>query len=93
MRQAIANRGARLSITGLSKGPHAAGRDYMRNRTTQLELDPAEAEAMMNAWENGGEKGFMAWATGHWGNEYLDDWKFDAVDGIDIERPYGGGWR
>lgn len=92
MRQAIASRGARLSITGL-QGPHAAGRDYMRNRTTQLELDPADAEAMMDAWESGGEKGFMDWATGHWGNEYLDDWKFDAVDGIDIERPYGGGWR
>ena len=59
----------------------------------ELELDPADAEAMMDAWENGGEKGFMDWATGHWGNEYLDDWKFDAVDGIDIERPYGGGWR
>lgn len=92
MRQAIASRGARLAITGL-QGPHAAGRDYMRNRTTQLELDPADAEAMMDAWENGGEKGFMTWATGHWGNEYLDDWKFDAVDAIDIERPYGGGWR
>lgn len=92
MRQAITGRGARLSITGL-QGPHAAGRDYMRKRTTQLELDPADAEAMLNAWEDGGEKGFMAWATGHWGNEYLDDWKFDDVDGIDIERPYGGGWR
>ena len=55
-------------------------------------IGDAEA-AMMDAWENGGEKGFMDWATGHWGNEYLDDWKFDAVDGIDIERPYGGGWR
>lgn len=92
IRQAISSRGARLSMTGL-QGPRAAGRDYMRSRTTQLELDPADAEAMMEAWENGGEKGFMTWATGHWGNEYLDDWKFDAVDGIDIERPYGGEWR
>lgn len=92
LRQSIASRGARLSITG-PQGPRAAGRDYMRNRTTQLELDPTDAEAMMNAWENGGEKGFMSWATGHWGNEYLDDWKFEAVDDLDIERPYGGGWR
>lgn len=87
-----ASRGARLSITGF-QGPHAAGKDYMRLRTTQVELDPADAEAMLNAWENGGEKGFMAWATDTWGNEYLPDWKFDAVDGIDVERPYGGGWR
>lgn len=87
-----ASRGARLSITGF-QGPHAAGKDYMRLRTTQVELDPADAEAMLNAWENGGEKGFMSWATNLWGNEYLPDWKFDAVDGIDVERPYGGGWR
>jgi len=91
-RKAIASRGARLSLTGM-QGPRAAGRDYMRKRTTQLELDPADAEAMMGAWENGGEKGFMTWATGHWGSEYLDDWQFDSVDDIGIERPYGGGWR
>lgn len=91
-RQAIASRGARLSITGL-QGPRASGRDYMRKRTVSLELDPADAEAMMNAWENGGEKGFMSWATGHWDNEYVPDWKFEDVDGVDIERPFGGGWR
>ena len=92
VRQAITSRGARLAITG-NQGPRAAGQDYMRRRTTQLDLDPADAEAMMTAWENGGDKGFMAWATNHWGQEYLDDWKFDDVDVIDVERPYGGGWR
>lgn len=92
VRQAIASRGARLTLTG-TQGPHAAGQDYMRHRTTQLDLDPADAEAMLTAWENGGEKGFMSWATSHWGSEYLDDWKFGGVDDLDLERPYGGGWR
>lgn len=92
LRQAVTTRGARVSITAL-QGPHAAGRDYMRPRTTQLDLDPADAEAMLTAWENGGEKGFMTWATGQWGREYLDDWKFGDVDAIQVERPYGGGWR
>ena len=32
-------------------------------------------------------------ATGHWGSEYLDDWKFESVDDLDVERPYGGQWR
>lgn len=92
LRQAVVARGARLSITGL-QGPRAAGRDYLRRRTTQLDLDPADAEAMMDAWEAGGDKGFMDWATQHWGNEYLDDWQFGGVDSIDVERPYGGRWR
>lgn len=92
LRQAIASRGARVSITGL-QGPRAAGRDYLRRRTTQLDLDPSDAEAMLDAWEAGGEKGFMDWATNHWGQEYLDDWRFDGIDNLDIERPYGGRWQ
>lgn len=92
MRQAIGSRGARLTVDA-TQGPHAAGQDYMRRRVTQLDLDPADAEAMMTAWENGGEKGFMSWATSHWGSEYLDDWKFGSVEKIELERPYGGSWR
>lgn len=89
-RQAIASRGARLSITAV-QGPHT--RDYMRARTTQLDLDPADAQAMLDAWEQGGEKGFMTWATNHWGQDYLDDWRFGDVDDVTVESPYRGGWR
>lgn len=90
--RAITSRGARVSITGF-QGPRAAGRDYMRDRTTMTELDPADAEAMLHAWENGGEKGFMAWAADHWDKEYLPDWKFASVDDITIEKPSGREWR
>lgn len=92
LRQAITSRGARVSIDGL-QGPHAAGKDYIRKRVTQVYLDPADAHAMMNAWETGGEKGFMSWATTFWDTEYLNDWTFDSVDGVTIERPHGGAWR
>lgn len=47
----------------------------------------------MNAWETGGEKGFMSWATTFWDTEYLNDWTFDSVDGVTIEVPHGGAWR
>ena len=67
--------------------------DYIRKRVTQVYLDPADAHAMMNAWETGGEKGFMSWATTFWDTEYLNDWTFDSVDGVTIERPHGGAWR
>lgn len=88
----ITSRGARLTITAI-QGPHAAGRDYMRNRTTQLELDPTAAEAMLTAWENGGDRGFMSWAAGHWDQEYLPDWRFESVGDIELQRPFGGEWR
>lgn len=88
--RSIVSRGARISISAV-QGPHE--KSYMRRRTTQLDLDPADAQAMLDAWENGGDKGFMGWATDQWGREYLDDWRFGDIDTIDIERPYGGTWR
>lgn len=88
--RSIAARGARISISAV-QGPHE--RSYMRRRTTQLDLDPGDAQAMLDAWENGGDKGFLGWATDQWGQEYLDDWRFGDIDTVDIERPYGGAWR
>jgi transposase-like protein len=96
--QAIASRGARLTITGY-QGPVDAGKDYLRDRTTQMVLDPADAEAMMDAWEAGGEKGFMTWATAHWDAQYVAGWQFgdpargggDITD-FTIEHPHGGDW-
>lgn len=90
-RQAI-TRGARLTITA-SQGPRASGQSYLRFRTTQLELDPASAEAMLDAWERGGDRGFMTWATGHWDQEYVPDWEFGSVSEVDLEHPSGGEWR
>lgn len=88
-RQAVAQ-GARLSITGV-QGP--ISRDYMRQRVTTLDLDPADADAMLTAWENGGDKGFLAWASSHWDQQYVDDWRFGDVDAVSLETPFGGEWR
>jgi N-acetylglutamate synthase-like GNAT family acetyltransferase len=56
-------------------------------------MDPDAAEAMLNAYEQGGDKAFMTWATNFYDQEYLEDWGFQTVDSIEIESPYGGGWR
>src|ERR1019366_3478083 len=85
-------RGARLAIKGL-QGQLRNGKDYPRNRLTQLTIDPDAAEAMLNTYEQGGDKAFMTWATNFYDQEYLEDWGFQTVDSIEIESPYGGGWR
>ena len=92
MAQAALSRGARISVTGM-QGPRRAGLDYLRRRTTQLDLDPDQVAAMMDAWEQGGDKGFMKWLTDHYDSEYLDGWGFLDPEAIEIERPYGGGWH
>lgn len=90
--QPIGPRGARVSITGV-QGPVAAGKTYLRFRTTQLDLDPADAQAMIDAWVQGGDKGFMTWAKNHWDAEYVPDWDFSTVDQLDVQGPFGGVWR
>lgn len=94
LRKQVTARGARITISG-DQGPFI-GRDYRRRRSTTLDLDPDQAAAMMDAFEDGGEKGFMAWANEFWGEEYVSDWTFstepDGIDAIDIEPPGRGSW-
>lgn len=71
------SRGGRVSIKGW-QGPGA--KDYYRKRTTEVDLDPDQMEAMVGAWESGGDKGLMGWLTDHYDEEYLGDWGFDTVD-------------
>lgn len=86
-----ANRPVRLNITGM-QGPQRNDIDYFRYRTTTLVLDPAEAQALMDAYEKGGEQGFMNWAKTHWDDNYLPDWQFGALDDVEINQQYGGRW-
>ena len=86
------SRGVRIAINGF-QGPLAMGREYITKRTTTLDLSPADAEAMLTAWENGGEKGFLSWASGHWDQEYLNDWTFPNILEVEVDPKTGGGSR
>lgn len=82
--------GARLSISA-NQGP--IDPIYRRLRTTgPLDLDPDQAQAMIEAYENGGEKGFLKWASNHWDSGYLDGWEIDSSKGlsVDIQSAFGG---
>ena len=60
---------------------------------TQVDLDPADAQAMIDAWVAGGDKGFMTWARDHWDQEYVAGWDFSSIDQLEVQEPYGGSWR
>lgn len=88
-RQEIGKRGARLSINA-RQGPY--DRAYRRSRTVTVELDPGQLQRMVDAYENGGDRGFMTWATHHFGvNDgsgypaYVEEWQIGSVDSIDLE--------
>lgn len=86
VRQALTSRGGRLFITALQGPPPSGPRETKRNRVTDLALDPDEAAAMIDAWEKGGEQGFMSWATTKWDEDYLNDWEFARVDNIELRQ-------
>lgn len=86
-------KGASVAIKA-TQGPTAAGQEYRRPRTTAVDLTPEEAQAMVDAYEQGGQKGFLGWATNHWDTEYLDGWGFDPEEPVFVDiRPFPGNRR
>jgi hypothetical protein len=70
--------GARLHITG-TQGPL----DYERyRRTANLDLDPAMVEQLRDAYEAGGDRGVVDWATGALDQNYVSDWNIVSIDDI-----------
>lgn len=71
--------GARLSVRG-AQGLNAAGKAYRRSRRVTLDLSPDDVQAAMNAYEQGGDAGYMTWMEQHFSENYQPDWHFDSVD-------------
>lgn len=73
--------GARLRITG-TQGP----RDYERSkRTSNLDLDPEMVNQMRDAYEAGGEKAMVEWATGGLDQNYVSDWNIVGIEDIHFD--------
>ena len=88
----MSSAGSRLTITG-DQGPPDGRVRYKRVRTTILEIGPDDATSMLDAWVQGGEKGFLGWAEQYWDENYVDEWEFDSIDTIDVRSEMGGEWR
>jgi hypothetical protein len=83
--------GAKLVVRG-QQGPRRAGRDYIRYRRTDLVLDPADVEALRDAYEAGGDKAFMGWMENHFDQNYVDGWAFSRIESLDFTDPRESGW-
>ena len=55
-------------------------------------LTPEDAQAMYDAYERAGHKGFMDWAQQHWGANYLEDWSFLEVKDVRLDGHDGRSW-
>lgn len=82
---AIATYGAKLTVRA-HQGVVAGGREYLRDRTIALALDPDAVEAMNAAYAQGGDKAFLAWAENHADATYAAGWGIDRIDSLDLGR-------
>jgi hypothetical protein len=64
----------------------AGGREYLRDRTIALALDPDAVEAMNAAYAQGGDKAFLAWAENHADMTYAAGWGIDRIDSLTLGR-------
>jgi hypothetical protein len=85
-KDAMSRYGAKVLVRG-EQGPRRAGRDYSRDRWTDLVLDPADVAAMRAAYEAGGDKGFVAWMENHYDAEYVGGWTFSTIRELHITDP------
>lgn len=91
---AIAN-GTSIRVSGYQgpSGQKAKKDDYCRERVTPLaKLTPEDIEAMLRAYENGGDTGLHEWMTKAARAKdpsglvrYHEDWEYITIDRFDIE--------
>ncbi len=79
----ISTYGTRLKVRGF-QGVIAGGREYLRNRTIGMDLEPHQVQAMQAAYAQGGDKGFVRWLENE--ADYVEavGWGVERIDSIDL---------
>lgn len=80
-RQALRT-GDKLRVSG-TQGP----RDYPRDREVAVDMSPEDLEAMLRAYEEGGDRGLRDWMEGYLDNNYVAGWEFLTIDDLGIGPP------
>lgn len=76
-------KGIKLTVRGMS-GFSDAGQHYLRYRSVPLKLTPDQVDAMWNAYERGGDKGFSEWLTSR-SQDYLTGWEYESIDSLQFD--------
>jgi len=74
--------GSKLWISG-TQGP----RDYPRQRDISVDISPQQLDALLRAYEQGGDRGLIAALADFVDTNYLADWEFLSIDDLSIGEP------
>ena len=84
-RQAL-RRGSKIWVSG-EQGVGGYDQGYARDRRVAADVTPDEIEAMLRAYEEGGDRGLREWMTGFFDDKYVAGWDFVTIDDFGVGTP------
>lgn len=85
-RSPLGRTGARLTVRG-KQGPIRAGTAYRRDRRVDVDLPRDDLDALLSAYEQGGDRAAVDWLSGYLDAAYVDNWSFENIDGLQLGDP------
>ncbi|UJL32221.1 hypothetical protein HZU38_30195 (plasmid) [Mycolicibacterium vanbaalenii] len=78
--------GSKIWVSGV-QGVGGYEKDYSRDRRVATNIAPSEIEAMLRAYEDGGDSGLRDWMREFFDDKYVDQWDFVTIDDFGIGTP------
>ncbi|AGB27338.1 hypothetical protein QRB38_13340 [Mycobacterium avium subsp. hominissuis] len=78
--------GSKIWVSG-EQGVGGYDQGYARDRRVATDISPSEIEAMLRAYEDGGDDGLRDWLTGFFDDKYVAGWDFVTIEDFGIGTP------
>lgn len=78
--------GSKIWVSG-EQGVGGYEQGYARDRRVATDISPSEIEAMLRAYEDGGDSGLRDWMTQFFDDKYVAGWDFVTIDDFGIGTP------
>jgi len=78
--------GSKIWVSG-EQGVGGYEQGYARDRRVATDISPSEIEAMLRAYEDGGDSGLRDWMREFFDDKYVDGWDFVTIDDFGIGTP------
>ena len=78
--------GSKIWVSG-EQGVGGYDQGYARDRRVATDITPEELEAMLRAYEEGGDRGLRDWMKGFFDDKYVAGWDFVTIDDFGIGTP------
>ncbi len=78
--------GSKIWVSG-EQGVGGYEQGYARDRRVATDISPSEIEAMLRAYEDGGDSALRNWMRGFFDDKYVDGWDFVTIEDFGIGTP------